>query len=104
MTNFTPYYLLHSDNVLYVRRNRWNPFLCFDYIITTHKYHFTNYKKPLSKNRIRLYKEIIKLHNKDWVYTKFHLHLRKNDFKIGKSRTVLDSMIKKRIKKEQILN
>ena len=36
----------------------------------------------------------MKLHNKGWGYTKIHHHLIKNGFKIGKSRTTVDSIIK----------
>ena len=84
--------------------NRWKPFLCFDYIITTHQFHSTNYKKPLSKDRIRLHKEIMRLHNKGWGYTKIHRHLLNNGFEIGKSRTTVDSIIKKIKKREEFLS
>ena len=96
--------LLNSNTILNVRWNRWKPFLCFDYTITSNQFHTTNYKKPLSKDRIRLHKEIIKLHNKGWGYTKIHRHLRKNEFKIGKSRTTVDSIIKKIKKREEFLS
>jgi len=46
----------------------------------------------------------MKLHNESWGYTKIHKHLRKNGFKIGKSRTVVDSIIKKRLKRDEFLN
>ena len=36
----------------------------------------------------------MKLHNKGWGYTKIHRHLLKNGFEIGKSRTIVDSIIK----------
>ena len=84
--------------------DRWKPFLCFDYIITTHEFHSTNYRKPLSKNRIHLHKEIMKLHNKGWGYTKIHRHLVENGFEIGKSRTTVDSIIKKIKKREEFLS
>ena len=45
-----------------------------------------------------------KLHNKGWGYTKIHTYLVEKGFQVGKSRTVVDSMIKKRIKRERILN
>ena len=84
--------------------NRWKPFLCFDYIITTNQFHTTNYRKPLSKDRIRLHEEIMKLHNKGWGYTKIHTYLRKNGFKIGKSRTTVDSIIKKIKKRDEFFH
>ena len=93
--------LLHSDTLIYGGCDRWKPFLCFDYIITTHEFHSTNYRNPLSKDRIRLHKEIMKLHNKGWGYTKIHRYLLKNGFEIGKSRTKVDSIIKKIKKREK---
>jgi len=84
--------------------DKWKPFLCFDYIITTNQFHNTNYRKPLSKNGIRLQKEIMKLHNKGWGYTKNHRHLIENGFEIGKSRSTVDSIIKKIKKREEFLS
>ena len=46
----------------------------------------------------------MKLHNEGWGYTKIHHHLIKNGFKIGKSGTTVDSIIKKRLKREEFLN
>ena len=44
------------------------------------------------------------LHNKGWGYTKIHRHLVKNGFEIGKSRTTVDSIIKKINKREEFLS
>ena len=44
------------------------------------------------------------LHNKGWGYTKIHHHLIKNGFEIGKSRTTVDSIIKKVKKREEFLS
>ena len=84
--------------------NKWKPFLCFNYTITTHQFHSTNYRKPLSNDRIRLHKEIMKLHDIGWGYTKTHRHLLKNGFKIGKSKTTVHSIIKKMKKRDEFLN
>ena len=46
----------------------------------------------------------MKLHNKEWVCTKIHLHLIENGFEIGKSRTTVDSIIKKIKKREEFLS
>ena len=46
----------------------------------------------------------MKLHNKGWGYTKIHRHLKKNGFQIGKSRTTVDSIIKKINKRNEFLN
>ena len=94
----------NSDTMNIVGCNRWKPFLCFHYIITTHQFHSTNYRKPLSKNRIHLHKEIMKLHNKGWGYTTIHRHLLKNGFEIGKSRTTVDSIIKKIKKRNEFFS
>ena len=104
MINLTLHRLLNRETMNIVGCNRWKPFLCFNYIITTHQFHSTNYRKPLSKNRIHLHKEIMKLHNKGWGYTKIHRHLLKNEFKIGKSRTTVNSIIKKIKKREEFLS
>ena len=42
-----------------------------------------------------------KLHNKGWGYTKIHTYLSEKGFKIGKSRTTVDSIIKKMKKREK---
>ena len=84
--------------------NRWKPFLCFDYIITTHEFHSTNYRKPLSKDRLHLHNEIMRLHKKGWGYTKIHRHLLQNGFEIGKSRTTVDKILKKMKKREEFLS
>ena len=53
---------------------------------------------------MKLHNEITKLINKGWGYTKIHTHLRKNGFKIGKSRTTVDSIIRKIKKREEFLS
>jgi hypothetical protein len=97
-------FLLYGKTILYVRWDRWKPFLCFDNTITTNQFHTSIYRKPLSKDRIRLHKEIMKLHDKGWGYTKIHRYLVKNGFEIGKSRTTVDSIIKKIKKREKFLS
>ena len=44
------------------------------------------------------------LHNKGWGYTKIHRYLVKNGFEIGKSRTTVDSIIKKIKKRDEFLS
>ena len=46
----------------------------------------------------------MKLHNKGWGDTKIHRHLIKNGYKIGKSKTTVDSIIKKIKKREEFLS
>ena len=104
MTNLTLDYLLHRDTMFNVGWDKLKPFLVFDYTITTNQFHTTNYRKPLSKNRQKLHNEIMRLHKKGWGYTKIHLYLLKNGFEIGKSRTTVDSIIKKIKKREEFLS
>ena len=80
------------------------PFLIFEYKITTHELYNSGYSKPLTKIQTKLHNEIMKLHNKGWGYTKIHRHLLKNGFEIGKSRTTVDSIIKKIKKREEFLS
>ena len=46
----------------------------------------------------------MRLHNKGWGYTKIHRHLLMNGFEIGKSRTTVDSIIKKIKKRKEFLS
>ena len=46
----------------------------------------------------------MRLHKKGWGYTKIHRHLVNNGFEIGKSRTTVDSIIKKIKKREKFLS
>ena len=97
-------YLLNRNRVICGGLEKWKPFLCFDYTITTNQFHTSTYKIPLSKDRIRLHKEIMKLNDKGWGYTKIHRYLLQNGFEIGKSRTTVDSIIIKMKKREKFLS
>ena len=46
----------------------------------------------------------MKLNDTGWGYTKIHRYLVKNGFKIGKSRTTVDSIIKKIKKRKEFLS
>ena len=46
----------------------------------------------------------MKLYNKGWGYTKIHRYLVDNGFEIGKSRTTVDSMIKKMKKRDEFFS
>jgi len=46
----------------------------------------------------------MELHNNGWGYTKIHTYLIEKGFKIGKSRTTVDSIIKKIKKREEYLS
>ena len=80
------------------------PHLVFEYTITTHEFYSSSYFKPLTKKQTKLHNEIMRLHNKGWGYTKIHRYLIKNGFEIGKSRTTVDSIIKKIKKREKFLS
>ena len=58
----------------------------------------------MSEDREKLHNEIRKLHNIGWGYTKIHTYLRKNGFKIGKSRTTVDKILKKMKKRDEYLS
>ena len=80
------------------------PFIKFHFVSKTHRLNPSPYYGPLSSDKENLHTEIMKLHNKGWGYTKIHHHLLENGFKIGKSRTTVDSIIKKRIERDEFLN
>ena len=82
----------------------WRPYLHIDLVLITQQFNPTPYFNSLTTDRMKLHTEIMKLHNKGWGYTKIHHHLIKNGFKIGKSRTTVDTIIKKIKKREQFLN
>ena len=87
-----------------VGSNDFIPHLIFDYVITTHELYSSSYFKPLTKKQTKLHNEIMSLHNKGWGYTKIHRYLVKNGFEIGKSRTTVDSIIKKIKKRKEVLS
>ena len=104
MINLTLHRLLNRDQLSLDTSRKKIPYLIFDYTITTNQFHGSTYRKPLSKDRIRLHKEIMKLHDTGWGYTKIHSHLVKNGFEIGNSRTCVDSIIKKIKKRKEFLS
>ena len=97
---FTHQNSLNRDRLSLGVSNDKVPHLLFDYVITTHEFYSSSYFKPLTKKQTKLHNEIMRLHNKGWGYTKIHRHLLKNGFEIGKSRTTVDSIIKKIKKRE----
>ena len=46
----------------------------------------------------------MRLHNKGWGYTKIHRYLCENGYDVGKSRTCVDSMIRKMKKRNEFLS
>ena len=70
-------------------------YLIFDYVIITQEFNPSPYFRKLSEDNKKLHNKIKELQNKGWGYTKIHTYLRKNGYKIGKSRTTVDSIINK---------
>jgi hypothetical protein len=104
MTN--PFTLQKSLNRDTINNRGWEnylPFLVFEHIITTHQFNPTNYSRTYQDRKV-IQDKVWELHNKGWGYTKIHHYLVDNGYEVGKSRTVVDSMIKKRIKRERTLN
>jgi len=87
---FTYQKSLTPDEMDIVGWDSWKLFHSFNYTITTNQFHGSIFGKPLSKDRIRLHKVIMKLNDKGWGYTKIHRYLIKNGFEIGTSRTTVD--------------
>jgi hypothetical protein len=86
-----------SDNI--------TPHIIFDYIITSHQFNPTPYfTKQLSDDRIKTQDKVRELHKQGLGYTKIHQYLIKNGYKVGKSRTTVDSMIKKMKRRDEFLS
>ena len=104
LTNpFTLSYLLDRDTINNRGWGTYLPFLVFEHIITTHQFNPTQYYRKYHDRKL-IRDKVWELHNKGWGYTKIHHYLVDNGYEVGKSRTVVDSMIKKRTKRELILN
>ena len=81
------------------------PHIIFDYVITTHQFNPTPYfTKELTDDRINTQDKIRELHNQGLGYTKIHQYLVKNGYDIGKSRTTVDSIIKKMKKRDEFFS
>ena len=81
----------------------WKPYLTFDFVLITHQFNPTPYFRTY-QDRKTIRDKVWELHKLGWGYTKIHHYLVDNGYEVGKSRTVVDSMIKKRTKRELILN
>ena len=76
--------------------------LLFDYVITSHQFNPTPYfTKELSEDRINTQNKIRELNNQGLGYTKIHQYLVKNGYEIGKSKTTVDSIIKRMKKRDE---
>ena len=66
--------------------------------------HHSYFTKELSDSRKRTQNKVRELHNQGLGYTKIHQYLTKNGYEIGKSRTTVDSMIKKMKKRDEFFS
>ena len=64
----------------------------------------SQYHNPLSEDKQKLHKEIMKLHNKGLGYKRIHKKLIKNGVKVAKSPNTIDFMIRKMLKRNAFLN
>ena len=81
----------------------WFPFLTFIIEITTNKFNPSSYWKDY-KHRIPIHNRISELINEGLGYKRIHKVLVKEGFEVGKSPNCVNSMIKKRFKREEFLN
>ena len=61
------------------------------------------YHNPLSNDKEILHTEIFKLYNKGLGYKQIHKKLIEKGFKVAKSPTTIDFIIKKRLKRNEFL-
>ena len=92
--------LLHRDTL---ENQGWRPYLTFNFVLVSHQFNPTPFFREYQDRKV-IRDKVWELHNKGWGYTKIHHYLVDNNYDIGKSRTTVDSMIKKRIKREQFFN
>ena len=90
----------HCDRLSF---DGWIFFLTFKLIITTNKFNPSPYYKDY-KHRIPIHNRITKLMNEGLGYKRIHKVLVKEGFEVGKSPNCVNSMIKKRLKREEFLN
>lgn len=100
---FTLSYLLNRDTFNNRGWENFYPFLVFEHIVTTHHFSPHQYNRKYHERKL-IRDKVWELHNKGWGYTKIHRYLISNGYEIGKSRTCVDTMIRKRIKREKIIN
>jgi len=104
LSSIIPDYFQYSfdrDGFSSVGSKQFILYLIFDYVIITQEFNPSPYFRKLSEDNKKLHNKIKELQNKGWGYTKIHTYLRKNGYKIGKSRTTVDSIIKKMEKRDE---
>ncbi len=80
------------------------PFLTYNQFIKTHKLNPSQYNNPLTEDRKVIHNEVFRLYNKGLGYKRIHRNMVENGFDVAKSSTTIDSIIKKRLKREAFLN
>ena len=93
--------LFHGDEFSSVVSKQFILYLIFDYVIITQEFNPSPYFREIHKDNKKLHNKIKELQNKGWGYTKIHTYLRKNGYKIGKSRSTVHSIIKKMKKRDE---
>ena len=77
-------------------------YLLYKYLVPHHNLLVHQYKRTYPQRK-EIRDKVWELHQEGWGYTKIHHYLIKNGYEVGKSRTTVDSMIKKIKKREYIL-
>ena len=107
---------MKSSNVLSVFNHQYSfnrcgllndssiPFMNFHFHTKTHLLVSSPYYNSLSGDKEKLHKEIFRLSDKGLGYRRIHRKLVEKGFQIGKSPTTVDSIIKKRTKRDEFLN
>ena len=99
------FFTLHNS----LNRYRFNfdssvPFLVYVFYTKTHLLSPTQYNVPLSKDREKLHRVIFNLKEEGLGYKRIHRKLVEMGMNVGKSPNTIDSIIKKRLKRDEILN
>ena len=98
-------YSTDTDDLLEGRySNHKLPYLVFDFYVSLNKFSPSPYFSKDISDRKELHDKIWELHSNGMGYTKIHQFLIQNNYKIGKSRTCVDYILKKMKKRKQILS
>ena len=80
------------------------PYLVFDYSVSLNKFSPSPYFSKDISDRKELHDKVWELYSEGMGYTKIHQYLIQNHYKIGKSRTCVDYMLKKMKKRKEVLS
>jgi hypothetical protein len=80
------------------------PLLVFVFYTKTHHLSPSQYNVPLSKDRTDLHKVIFNLYDQGLGYKRIHRKLVEMGMNVGKSPNTIDTIIRKRLKRDEILN